>query len=97
MPAQSELQRNRCRSQRIDVWQQAVDTELFHPRYRSDNMRARMSGGRQESVILTYVGRLGAGEGCLLSLTGFCSGEVGAVYDKYSHLWSTLTGSGSGH
>lgn len=58
---QLELARNRCRSQRIDVWQQAVDTEVFNPVFRSADMRARMSGGRPDAVILTYVGRLGAG------------------------------------
>ncbi|KAK9819279.1 hypothetical protein WJX81_005993 [Elliptochloris bilobata] len=55
-----ELARNRCRSQRIDVWQQAVDTDVFNPVFRSADMRARMSGGRPDAVILTYVGRLGA-------------------------------------
>ena len=58
---QLELARNRCRSQRIDVWQQAVDTDVFNPVFRSAEMRARMSGGRPDAVILTYVGRLGAG------------------------------------
>ena len=58
---QAELARNRCRSQRIDVWQQAVDTDVFSPVFRSADMRARMSGGRPDAVILTYVGRLGAG------------------------------------
>ena len=58
---QAELARNRCRSQRIDVWQQAVDTDVFNPVFRSAEMRARMSGGRPDAVILTYVGRLGAG------------------------------------
>ena len=58
---QAELARNRCRSQRIDVWQQAVDTDVFNPVFRSADMRARMSGGRPDAVILTYVGRLGAG------------------------------------
>jgi len=58
---QKELHANGCRSKRIDVWQQAVDTEVFNPRYRSQEMRERMSNGRPEDVILTYVGRLGAG------------------------------------
>ena len=58
---QNELSRNHCRPQRIDIWQQAVDTDVFNPAFRSQAMRARMSGGKPESVILTYVGRLGAG------------------------------------
>ena len=60
--AQTELSRNHCRPQRIDIWQQAVDTDVFHPAFRSEEMRARMSGGKPDLVILTYVGRLGAGE-----------------------------------
>lgn len=58
---QNELSRNHCRPQRIDIWQQAVDTDVFNPAFRSQEMRARMSGGKPDSVILTYVGRLGAG------------------------------------
>lgn len=58
---QKELHANKCRSKRIDVWQQAVDTEIFHPRYRSQQMRERLSNGQPDSVILAYVGRLGAG------------------------------------
>lgn len=64
--AQTELSRNHCRPQRIDIWQQAVDTDVFNPAFRSEGMRARMSGGKPDSVILTYVGRLGAGEPCSL-------------------------------
>lgn len=39
-----ELERNRCRGASIDVWQRGVDTEVFHPRHRSEAMRARMMG-----------------------------------------------------
>ena len=38
---------------------------MFNPAFRSQGMRARMSGGKPDSVILTYVGRLGAGGPCL--------------------------------
>lgn len=44
--------------QRLHLWPPAVDTELFHPRFRSDEMRARLSGGRPERPLLLYVGRL---------------------------------------
>jgi sulfoquinovosyltransferase len=40
-----ELARNRCRRKSIDVWQRGVDTDVFHPRYRSLAMRARMMTG----------------------------------------------------
>ena len=61
--AQAELSRNRVRAKRIDIWQQAVDTEIFNPRFRSQAMRARMTDGHPEGCILTYIGRLGAGAG----------------------------------
>ena len=58
---QDELLRNRCPPGCLDVWQRGVDTEEFHPRHRSEAMRARMSGGRPEGPILVYIGRLGTG------------------------------------
>jgi sulfoquinovosyltransferase len=70
--AQAELSRNKCRPQRIDIWQQAVDTDVFSPAFRSEAMRARMSGGRPDAVILTYVGRLGAGTRACTCLTSNC-------------------------
>lgn len=44
----------------IDVWKAAVDTDVFNPRFRSAEWRARLAGGVANPVILTYVGRLGA-------------------------------------
>lgn len=58
---QRELHANKCRSKRIDVWQQAVDTDIFNPKFRSKAMRERLSNGNPNDIILTYVGRLGAG------------------------------------
>ena len=45
----------------MDVWQRAVDTQRFSPEFRSADWRQRITGGHPERVILTYVGRLGAG------------------------------------
>ena len=45
----------------MDVWQRAVDTQRFNPSYRSEQWRHRITDGHPERVILTYVGRLGAG------------------------------------
>eukprot|EP00884_Botryococcus_braunii_P001798 jgi/Botrbrau1/11619/Bobra.0209s0010.1 len=55
-----ELGRNKCRVQRMDVWQQAVDANVFNPKFRSDEMRMRITEGHPDKVVLTYVGRLGA-------------------------------------
>lgn len=47
---------------RVRVWPKAVDTDVFHPRHRSDGMRARLCGGAGApgGPLLVYVGRLGA-------------------------------------
>ena len=46
----------------IDVWQRGVDTEVFNPRFRDQEMRSKMSDGHPEAKLLVYVGRLGNGE-----------------------------------
>lgn len=87
---QTELSRNKCRPQRIDVWQQAVDTDIFNPAFRSDEMRARMSGGKPDSVILTYVGRLGAGASPFVALLlRPTKPERYIIYpaDMRTHMW----------
>lgn len=43
----------------IEVWKKGVCSDTFHPRYRSDEMRARLSGGHPQAPILLSVGRLG--------------------------------------
>ena len=42
----------------VEIWQGGVDTELFHPRRRSLEMRVRLSGGVPDGPLLLYVGRL---------------------------------------
>jgi glycosyltransferase involved in cell wall biosynthesis len=44
--------------ERVGLWKRGVDAERFNPRYRSAEMRQRLSGGRTEDVVLIYVGRL---------------------------------------
>ncbi len=43
---------------RIRVWPKAVDTEMFHPRNRSDEMRRFLSQGEPEKPLIICVGRL---------------------------------------
>ena len=54
------LAENGTEASGIEVWRQAVDTDVFSPKFRSDAWRARLSNGVADPVILTYVGRLGA-------------------------------------
>lgn len=44
--------------ERVQLWQRAVDTELFHPGRASSEMRARLTQGHPEEKLLLYVGRL---------------------------------------
>ncbi|MEL6815285.1 MAG: glycosyltransferase family 1 protein [Cyanobacteria bacterium J06598_3] len=46
--------------ERVEVWQRGVDTELFRPDLRSDEMRSRLSEGNPDAPILIYIGRLSA-------------------------------------
>ncbi|WP_322904753.1 glycosyltransferase family 1 protein [Paenibacillus campi] len=51
-----ELQSQRFRN--VKLWQRGVDTERFHPNFRSKAMRERLSGGKPDDILLLYVGRL---------------------------------------
>ena len=53
----------------MDVWQRAVDNERFNPAFRSDEWRSRITDGHPDRVVLTYVGRLGAGESHSLTVS----------------------------
>ena len=44
--------------ERLAHWPYGVDTERFHPRMRRASWRSRLSGGRDERLLLLYVGRL---------------------------------------
>jgi len=72
---------------------------VFNPGFRSADMRARMSGGRPDAVILTYVGRLGAGArgrpprasaqpGCSVGSAGVATagGALGPVARQGRHV-----------
>ncbi|XVF76787.1 hypothetical protein PTKIN_Ptkin13bG0294900 [Pterospermum kingtungense] len=44
---------------KIRLWNKGVDSESFHPRYRSHEMRLRLSNGEPEKPLVIHVGRLG--------------------------------------
>ena len=46
--------------ERVEVWQRGVDTDLFRPELRSDEMRSHLSQGHPDAPILIYIGRLSA-------------------------------------
>ena len=45
---------------RVDVWRKGIDTERFDPKYKSDEMRKKMSDGNPNDFLIVYVGRLGS-------------------------------------
>ncbi|KAF5199875.1 Glycosyl transferase [Thalictrum thalictroides] len=44
---------------KIRIWNKGVDSESFHPRFRSHEMRLRLSNGEPEKPLIIHVGRLG--------------------------------------
>jgi len=44
----------------VQVWQKGIDTHVFHPKFKSNEMRNRLSNGHPEDPLLIYVGRMGA-------------------------------------
>ncbi|KAL3326738.1 hypothetical protein AABB24_037431 [Solanum stoloniferum] len=44
---------------KIRLWNKGVDSESFHPRYRSHEMRLRLSDGEPDKPLIVHVGRLG--------------------------------------
>lgn len=57
-PMQAELQARGI--PRVDVWRKGIDVERFHPKFRNEHMRHRMTNGHPDDFCLVYVGRLGA-------------------------------------
>ncbi|KAF5940797.1 hypothetical protein HYC85_021964 [Camellia sinensis] len=44
---------------KIRLWNKGVDSESFHPKYCSQEMRIRLSNGEPERQLIVHVGRLG--------------------------------------
>jgi sulfoquinovosyltransferase len=45
---------------RVDIWRKGIDTIKFHPKFKSDTMRLKMTNNNSNELTLVYVGRLGA-------------------------------------
>ncbi|KAL3917430.1 MAG: hypothetical protein SGILL_004717 [Bacillariaceae sp.] len=45
---------------RVDVWRKGIDTERFDPKFKSEEMREKMSDENPNDFLMVYVGRLGA-------------------------------------
>jgi len=42
----------------VGLWKRGVDAERFHPRFKNDEMRMRLSDGNPDDTLMVYVGRL---------------------------------------
>jgi len=45
---------------RVEVWRKGIDTVRFQPKFKSDEMRAKLTDGHVDDFLMIYVGRLGA-------------------------------------
>ncbi|KAG6554726.1 hypothetical protein Mapa_003745 [Marchantia paleacea] len=45
---------------KIGIWSKGVDSESFHPRFRSQEMRVKLTKGQPATPLIVHVGRLGA-------------------------------------
>ena len=50
----------------VGIWRGGVDTELFHPERRSDEMRLELSEGEPDAPLLLYAGRVAPEKGLTL-------------------------------
>jgi len=44
---------------RVDIWRKGIDTVRFDPKFKSQEMREKMTDGNPDDFTLVYVGRLG--------------------------------------
>ncbi|KAL3696180.1 hypothetical protein R1sor_010256 [Riccia sorocarpa] len=47
-------------AEKIGIWSKGVDSESFHPRFRSQEMRRKLTKGQPAAPLIVHVGRLGA-------------------------------------
>jgi sulfoquinovosyltransferase len=47
-------------AEKIRIWRKGVDSDSFHPRFRSQEMRNRLTDGVPDTPLIVHVGRLGA-------------------------------------
>lgn len=45
---------------RVEIWRKGIDTERFHPKFATDEMRHQITDGNPNDFLMVYVGRLGA-------------------------------------
>ncbi|CAM6032401.1 unnamed protein product [Sphagnum compactum] len=46
-------------AEKIRIWRKGVDSESFHPRFKSQEMRNRLTNGMPDAPLVVHVGRLG--------------------------------------
>jgi sulfoquinovosyltransferase len=47
-------------AEKIRIWQKGVDSDSFHPHFKSQEMRNHLTDGVPDTPLIVHVGRLGA-------------------------------------
>ncbi|CAL5335957.1 unnamed protein product [Camellia sinensis] len=72
-------------SNKIRLWNKGVDSESFYPKYRSQEMRIRLSNGEPERPLIVHVGRLGVEKSLdLLKSHGLDTGGTNCFYWRWT-------------
>ncbi|CAD7700871.1 unnamed protein product [Ostreobium quekettii] len=54
------LEQDAAPAESLQVWRKGIDTDMFNPRFKSQEMRERLTAGNPEAPVLVHVGRLGS-------------------------------------
>lgn len=71
--------------ERVGLWRKGIDTNIFNPKYKSREMRTRLTEGHPDDPLLIYVGRIGAEKNLI-----FCK----ELMQRFPHCRLALVGDG---
>ncbi len=79
--------------QRVEIWSRGVDSELFHPRHRDEQLRRSLGLGPDDPLLL-YVGRLAPEKNLPLLLEAFSRLQAELPRERREKLRLALVGHG---
>lgn len=48
------------RIERVGLWRKGIDTNIFHPKFKTKKMREKLTDGHPNDPLIMYIGRIGA-------------------------------------